>query len=230
MSNRKQLHRGGAMIEFMFLVPVWLPLLLGTLWLGSAMVRQLEVTQVVRDGGSLFSRGTDFSVAAGSNADNTALNSVLPNLAGDLGTVTSAGSGVFIFSTLVYVGNSVCASLGSAYGTAGSPGTHTSRCTNYGKFVFTQQYAVGNANLRSSAFGAPASADLDTTNSYKIDSATTYVTHSADASTFNLLPAPQELGSDGYQSGQSVYIVEAFFSGRGQPGYNQGGNYSYAVF
>jgi Flp pilus assembly protein TadG len=218
------------MLEFMLLTPVWVPLLLGTLWVGSAMVRQLEVTQVARDAASLFSRGTDFSVAAGSNSNVAPDNSVLPNLASDLGSLTTTGTGVFIFSTLTYVGNSVCASISSAYGTAGTPGSHTAQCTNYGKFVFTQQYTVGNSSLRSSNFGTPASADLDSSNKYKIDSTTTYVTHTADVSTFNLLPAPAEMGSDGYQSGQAVYLVEAYFSGGGETGYAQGGNYSYAVF
>jgi Flp pilus assembly protein TadG len=233
MRNPKRLNRGGAMVEFMMLTPIWLPLILGTLWIGSAMVRGLQVTEVARDAASMFCRGTDFSVAVGSNANNAEYNSILPNLASDLGTVTTTGNGVFIFSTLTYVGNSVCASLGSTYGTAptsGNAGSHTGSCTNYGKFVFTQQYLVGNTSLRSSTFGTPAAADLDSTNSYRIDSALTYVTHTADRSTFNLIPAPAELGSDGYQSGQPIYVVEAYFSGRGQAGYTSGGDYSYAVF
>ena len=57
-----------------------------------------------------------------------------------------------------------------------------------------------------------------------------YVTDTTYASTFNLLPAPQELGQDGYQSGQPVYVVETFFLGPGQKGYTQGGNYAYCVF
>jgi Flp pilus assembly protein TadG len=221
------------MVEFMLLVPVWLPLILGTLWIGSAMVRLLQVTQVARDADSMFSRGTDFSVAAGANADNPALNSVLPNVVSSLGTVTTTGTGVFIFSTLTYVGNSVCASLGPTYGTApsaGNAGSFTGLCTNHGYFVFTQQYVVGNSGLRSSRFGTPTAADLDAANSYKVDLPLTYVTHAGDRSTFNLLPAPAELGADGYQSGQPIYVVEAFFSGHGQAGYTQGGDYAYAVF
>ena len=47
---------------------------------------------------------------------------------------------------------------------------------------------------------------------------------------FNLLPVPQENGTDGYQSGQLVYVVEVLFTGAGQVGYTQGRNYAYAVF
>jgi hypothetical protein len=56
------------------------------------------------------------------------------------------------------------------------------------------------------------------------------VTHAGDVSTFNLLPAPKEDGTDGYQSGQPIYLVEVFFSGGGKVGYNIGGTYAYAVF
>jgi hypothetical protein len=57
-----------------------------------------------------------------------------------------------------------------------------------------------------------------------------YLTDTTDVSSFNLLPAPQENGQDGYQSGQPAYLVEVFFSGSGQKGYTQGGAYAYAVF
>jgi Flp pilus assembly protein TadG len=228
MRNRHT-NRGGAMIEFIFITPVWVSLLLGTMWIGSAMVRGLQVTQVARDAASMFCRGVDFSASTG-NANDT-----LTKLTQELGTITSSGTGVVIFSVLTYVGNGVCAQLGSTYGTAGNntpgnTGSHTGSCTNYGKFVFTQRYTVGNSGLRTSNFGAPATADPDSNNYYKITTLN-YVTHTTDVSTFNLLPAPHEDGTDGYQSGQSIYLVEAYFPvAGGQPGYTQGGTYAYAVF
>ena len=218
------------MVEFALLTPIWISLLLGTMWLGTAMVRELQVQQAARDLASMFCRAVDFSTGSGTSG-----NEILTDITQQLGTVTSTGTGVVIFSTLTYVGNSVCALAGSSYGTAGNgtpsnTGTHTSSCTNYGKFVFTQRYTQGNTNLRSSGFGSPLSADLDSSNMYKIDSVVTYVTHAGDVSTFNLLPAPKEDGTDGYQSGQPIYLVEVFFSGGGQVGYNIGGTYAYAVF
>ena len=218
------------MMEFMLLAPLWLPLLLGTLWIGSAMVWELEITEVARDAASLYSRGTDFSIAAGANSDVAADNAILPNLAVDLGTVGTSGNGVFIFSTVLYVGNSVCAGIDSTYGTAGTPGSHTNLCKNWGKFVFTQQYKVGNAGKLTSHFGTAPSGDLDATNSYKVDDAKTYVGDTADVSTFSLVPAPTEMGSDGYQSGQPIYLVEVYFTNRAEPGYTQGANYAYAVY
>lgn len=202
------------MLEFCLLTPVWLPLLLGTLWIGSAMIRGLQVTQVARDAASMFCRGVDFSTGAGTDSNN-----ILTKVTQELGTVTTSGTGVLIFSTLTYVGNSVCASAGPTYHDSSVPPQHTTACKNYGKFVFTQRYTVGNSSLRSSNFGTPAAADLDSTKQYTIP-ITKYVVNSTDLSTFNLLPAPLEDGTDGYQSGQPVYLVEAFF----------GGTYAFAVF
>ncbi len=174
----------------------------------------------------MFCRGIDFS---GTNPADTSRVDILPKLTQELGTITTSGTGVIIFSTLTYVGDSVCAMAGAAYHDTATPPHHTAACTNYGQFVFTQRYAVGNSGLRSSNFGAPDTADLNSAKQYTID-IVKYVTHSTAVSTFNLLPVPLEDGTDGYQSGQPIYVVEAFFSGTGQVGYTQGGSYAYAIF
>ena len=209
------------MMEFAFLMPVWVPLLLGTLWIGSAMVQGQQVTQMARDLASMYSRGVNFSSVGGTTSSAT-----LTEITQQVGALTSTGTGVVIFSTIIYVGNSVCASAGSTYGSL-SPLSHTAACKNYGKFVFTQQYTQGNTGLRSSNFGTPPSGDLDA--NYNI-STTNYLTDTSDVSTLNLLPVPQESGQDGFQSGQPAYLVEVYFSGSGQTGYTKGGTYAYAVF
>lgn len=224
MHSPKRSNRGGALLELTMLTPVWLTLLLGTMWYGAAMIQGLQITQVARDLASMFCRGVDFSTGVG-----TSSNQILTMVAQELGAVTASGNGVAIFSTVTYVGNSVCTAAGPAYHDNNVPPQHTAACTNYGKFVFTQRYTVGNTSLRSSNYGAPAAADLDSTKQYTIP-ITKYVTNTADVTNFNLLPVPQENGNDGYQSGQSAYLVEVYFSGRGQAGFNQGGTYAYALF
>ncbi len=209
------------MVEFSLLLPVIIPLILGTMWIGSTMVRGQQVTQMARDLASMYSRGVNFSSAGGSTS-----SAILTNITQQLGALTASGTGVVIFSTLTYVGNSVCASAGSTYGSI-SPLSHTAKCTNYGKYVFTQQYTQGNTNLQTSNFGTAPAGDMDSNFNIAL---TTYVTDSKDVSTFNLLPAPQENGTDGYQSGQPVYVVEVMFAGAVQAGYTQGSNYAYAVF
>jgi hypothetical protein len=213
------------MLELTMLTPVWLALILGTLWYGSAMVQGLQVTQIARDAASMFCRGVDFSTGSG-----TSSNQILTMVSQELGTLSSTGNGVIIFSTLTYVGNSVCAAAGPTYHDSSTPPQHTAACTNYGKFVFTQRYTVGNSSLRSSNYGSPASGDVDSTKQYKIP-ITKYVTNGADVTgNFNLLPTPLEDGTDGYQSGQPIYLVEVFYSGKGQAGYNQGGTYAYTLY
>jgi Flp pilus assembly protein TadG len=209
------------MMEFALLVPVIVPLILGTMWIGSTMVRGQQVTQMARDLASMYSRGVNFSSTGGSTS-----STILTDITQQLGALTASGTGVVVFSTLTYVGNSVCASAGSTYGSL-SPLSHTAKCSNYGKFVFTQQYTQGNTTLRTSNFGTAPAADMDSNFNIAL---TSYVTHASDVSTFNLLPVPQENGADGYQSGQPVYVVEVMFTGSGQAGYTQGSNYAYAVF
>ena len=212
------------MIEFALIIPVWLPLLLGTLWTGSTMIRGLQVTQAARDAASMFCRGVDFSTGTGTDSDN-----ILDKVTQDIGTLSGTGNGVMIFSTITYVGNNVCTAAGAAYHNSATPPQHTAACTNYGKFVFTQRYTVGHDGLRSSNFGSPTLADRDATKQYTIP-ISKYVTNINDVATFNLLPVPAENATDGYQSGQPIYVVEAYFSGPGQAGYTQGGSYAFAIF
>jgi hypothetical protein len=214
------------MVEFTMLVPVWLPLLIGTLWIGSSMIRGQQVTQMARDLASMYSRdSTNLNFAA---APTTSSNAVLDDITKQLGTLTSTGNGVVIFSTITYAGNSFCASGGSTYGATTPSLSHTGNCTNYGHFVFTQQYVQGNTSLLTSRFGTPPASDMDA--NYNV-STVTALTDTADVSTFNLIsPVPQENGSDGYQSGQPIYVVEVYFQSQGLAGYTKGGDYAYAVF
>ncbi len=210
------------MIEFTLIVPFWCTLLLGTFWCGTAMVRGLVVNEVARDLDSMWSRSTDFS-ATGAGGSNTILTSITQSL----GTVTPTGTGVVWFTRLTYVGKSVCAGISPTYGVFTPTLTaYNPPCTNLGQFVITQQYSQGNTSLRSSAFGTAPVALLDASNDYEVDSAVTYATTATLVSNFNLLPKPQEAGADGYQSGNPIYVVEAYFTGTGP----QGGVYGYAIF
>ena len=113
MRHRQPGNRGGSMIEFTLLVPVWLPLLIGTMWIGSAMIRGQQTSQMARDLASMYSRGVNFSTAGGS-----ASNETLTKITQQLGTLTASGNGVIYFSTITYSGNSFCTSAGNpTYGT-----------------------------------------------------------------------------------------------------------------
>jgi Flp pilus assembly protein TadG len=225
MRHRKRKNRGGAMVEFALLCPVWLTLLLGTMWYGTAMIRGLMVTQTARDLASMYCRAVDFSATDA----NSAQVNILPKLVRELGTITTTGgTGVAIFSQLTYVGADICKMAGVPTYSDGV--TPTGNCKNWQKFVFTQRYTVGTASLLASILGNPASGDPDSTKQYKIP-LTTYVSNAADAlsTNFNLLPNP-DTHPGGYKSGQPVYVVEVFFPGTSSPGYGGGHAYAYAIF
>jgi hypothetical protein len=222
------------MVEFTMLIPIWVPLLLGTMWLGSSMVRGQQINQMARDLASMYSRGIDFAPAGG-----TASSAMLSQITAQLGTLTASGNGVVIFSRLTYVGKNVCIAAGFVNGDGSA---NTGACPNYGKFVFTQRYTQGNTSLFSSNYGDPNPADVVSTQDYRIyesyepNPSQTYVSDTADVSTnftnWQVLPAPLEQtpNTDGYQSGEPIYVVEVFFQSSALARYTSGGDYAYAIF
>ena len=225
MRNRKPTIRGGSMVEFTMLIPIWLPLLVGTLWLGSSMVRNQQVTQMARDLASMYSRGTNFSSST-ANQLSAQSSAILTQVTQQIGTVTATGDTEVIFTTLTYVGKSVCASTSPPDVDAGG---NPSGCPNYTHFVFTQQYAQGNTSLLTSNFGTP-SGPLDTSSNVALAD---YVALSGNqCNKFTAIPKPleQNPNTDGYQSGQPIYIVEVMIKKTGLAGYTQGGDYAYAIF
>lgn len=211
-------RRGGSSIEFAFLLLLWTPLVTGTLVIGSRLIRGLQTTQVARDAGHMYGRGVDFSLAGPQQ--------MLRNLASELGTLTSSGTGVVILSTVTYVGRSMCKQAG--YADNSTPPIPTGSCTNYKHFVFTHRWVVGKSALKTSAFGTPTVGVSSTTGFISLDNSVTKTANRADA--FTLLPKPAEDGTDGYQAGSPVYLVEAFFTAPKMFTYGQSGTYAYSVF
>jgi hypothetical protein len=204
------------MVEFVLLVPVWMPLLIGTWFIGFAMLRQQQSVQMARDLGSMYSRGVDFAPNASTMSSET-----LTAVTQAAGQVSTGGNSGAMFSTIEYVGIPVCTAAG--YVNAGVP---TAACINYGKWVFTQQYYVGPAGLLVSNFGTP-SGPFDTNYYILLDD---YVTKPGNVATFGLIPKPADAGTDGYQSGKPVYIVELSIPGPKLAGYVGGDIYAYSVF
>lgn len=224
MSRDRQTQRGAAGVEFALLTCFWVPLLLGTLVIGSRLIRASQTVQVARDAGHMYARGVDFSL--------TGNQAMVVRLAKELGMAANGanppGDGVVILSTLTYIGRYQCKALGFA-DSATPPNPDLSRCINYDHFVFTHRVTIGNPSLRSSSFGAPP-ASLVNSSGYIAN--TDYVTKtSLRADAFNLLPKPKEDGSDGFQAGQFAYVVEAYFTAPDFPGFmTGGGTYATALF
>jgi hypothetical protein len=88
-------RRGSTLIEFVLAGSfIFVPLLVGTMAVGMAMIRSIQVTALNRDAGHMFSQGIDFSQAANQN--------LLNNISGDLNL--TGGNGVVILSEIVATG------------------------------------------------------------------------------------------------------------------------------
>jgi len=149
MSRKERLNsreRGSVMIEFTLATSLFLvPLLLGTMVIGQNLIREIEVTQVCRDAGHMYSYGVDFSQSANQN--------LLVNLAQGLSFQTSGGNGVVILSTVTFIGPNDCV--------AGGYQPNGSSCANLNQTVFTRRIVVGNASVKASAFGTPSAGLID---------------------------------------------------------------------
>ena len=185
IQKSRELQRGSAMVEFVLCFAlIWLPLFMGTLVLGFNLIRELQVTQLCRDGGHMYAYQTDFSQSSS--------QMLLANLAPILnmkvdGTV---GQTVTIFSTIVYVDKPLCAT-----------GSKNQTCSNLNKWVFTRQIVVGkSAVTHASGFGTPP------VNAVGGDVAPTdYLTNSAAVATgfSSLFPLIQS-------SSQPAYVAETW--------------------
>jgi len=211
---RKKKH-GGAVIEFFLLFPFLASLIIGTLYYGTQLVKELELQQVARDTASMSARGTNFYTAAGNTpSQNQQIISRLGRELGwpETGGLLSTSKGVVYVSTIIYL-DSTC---------NGS----TAACSNKGNWVFLRSVAFGNTGLHGSNFGATPSCIpgcYDTTNDGSIKSSYVLNDASTKVTNFNFLGTPAT-GTPGFQPGQPAFLVEV----AGVTGPWNGGSISYA--
>lgn len=197
-------RKGGAAIEFAFVMLTLIPLLLGSGAVGVNMVRTLQTIQLARDAGHMYAGGIDF----GQPGNKTVLLQVGSGLG--LSTNTSTSSSVVTLSALTYVDQSQCAAVG-AVDTSGNP---TAACTNYKKWVFTQRIQIGNPALQIYGMGSPLTSGPDpvTVNATtgKI-SQTDYVKHAGAVANFTGVNPYTVVNNvvSGLPSGRMLYIAEA---------------------
>jgi hypothetical protein len=207
---RKTETRGTSVIEFALIFPFLVSLILGTLYYGTQLCKELELQQVARDTASMCARGTNFNTSA-----NQAIVSRLGQELGwpNTGGLLSSSPGVVYVSTIQYL-DSTCNGLAGG-------------CANAGNWVFVRSVAFGNTNLHKSNFGAPpacvpgcydANQNDSTINSNDIlNNSQTRVKN------FNYLGTPSTSAA-GFQPGQPAFLVEA----AGVTGPWNGGTVSYA--
>jgi hypothetical protein len=111
------------MIEFCLSAVLWTTVLMGLSTVGLNLIRALQVEQICRDAGRIYSSGLDFTLTANQN--------LLLMLATGQNITATGGNGIFIFSTVEYIDTPQCTAGGFA-GNAGS-------CPNLGQYVFIQR-------------------------------------------------------------------------------------------
>jgi len=174
------------MIEFCLSVALWMTILMGLATVGINLIRALQVEQVCRDAGRLYSAGLDFTQSGNQN--------LLILLATGLNVTTSGGNGVFVFSTVEYIDTAQC--------TAGGLQANGTSCPNLGQNVVIQRVVVGNSGLYTSTFGTPPAAIIGTGGNI---SSSNYLSNtSARASGFGSVIA--------MTGGQLAYLTETYFS------------------
>jgi len=193
-ARRRARQSGQEIIEFGLVTLLYVPLLLGTFVTGMNLIRNIEVTHVCRDLGNMYIHGADFSTWAMQNqaarlAVGLGLN-VGSSFAGNQNTNnTATGRGVVIVSQVTFVGTPSC--------TAALPAS----CTNQNQYVFTQRIVFGNAGLRTSNYGSPTGAVINSAGVVQ-NPVTDFAARATNFST-NLQTQLND--------GQFIYIVEVYF-------------------
>src|SRR5271169_5826550 len=139
-------ERGSTMIEFILVSSMFLvPLLVGIFTYGFAVLRSVEVVQITRDVGHMYSRGVDFSTQANQNLLSGQLSNGL-NIAANSGNVTggSTGYGIIVLSTFTSV-------------------AATCSCTNSGHIVVMRRIIIGNNTNYTTPYGSPNSGLITST-------------------------------------------------------------------
>ncbi len=140
--RRKSREKGNVYIEFVLVASFFfVPLILGMITVGIAVLRNYQVNQLTRDAGHMMAKGVDFSQQANQNlvANNLANGLSLQANSGNV-TGTNTGNGELVLTTFE--------SLTSACG-----------CSNAGHVVVVRRIVIGNNTLYTSPFGAPTSLD-----------------------------------------------------------------------
>jgi hypothetical protein len=200
--QRRRRQRGNELIEFALVATFLLPLLFGTVVVGLNLGRSIQVTQVSRDAGHMYSREVDFS--------DPANQAIIERLAQGLNIHTTGGTGVVILSTIEFIGTAQCSAAGLT----------TGQCTNLNYPVITNRIVIGNAGARASSFGTP-NPELIGSNG----NVSNFLTNtSARANGFGTVLA--------MQAGDVAYLSEVYVpsSDYGLPGYQTTGVYCKTVF
>jgi Flp pilus assembly protein TadG len=139
---RKRNEKGNAYIEFVLVASFFfVPVILGLITVGIAVLRNYQVNQLTRDVGHMMAKGVDFSRQANQNlvandlANGLSLQANNGNVSG-----STSGNGALVLSTFESL-------------------TSSCSCVNAGHVVVISRIVIGNNTLYTSPFGSPAAID-----------------------------------------------------------------------
>ncbi len=138
--SRKRKEKGNVYIEFVLVASFFfVPVILGLITIGIAVLRNYQVNQLTRDVGHMMAKGVDFSQQANQNLVANDLATGL-SLTANSGNVTGSttGNGEVVLSTFESL-------------------TASCSCVNAGHVVLIDRIVIGNNTLYNSQFGSPAS-------------------------------------------------------------------------
>jgi hypothetical protein len=202
MHNPKRSRQSGSTImELAIVLPFISLTFLGTTGLGIMLGRYVQVAQVTRDIGHMYSDGVDFT-------QSVPRNIVTQKLALGTGMTDTGGNGVIMLSKVTTVYQQDCT----------ASGYNASQCANANLVVFTNRITIGKATLRASAFGTPDSSILDSegniSNSIYMQNTNSSV-RTTDFETLYDDAVQRATGSapspPAMPQGQVLYVVEGYF-------------------
>ena len=201
--SRARNQRGNEIIEFALIAVLLVPTFLWVFINGMNLVRFNQSTEINRDLGSLYIKGTDFSTyppqqLAVRLAQGYGLT--VSSFTGNQHTNNSgSGNGYVVFSQIMYVGST------SGHTCQGA----SPSCVNANSYVYLQRIDFGNAGLQfngvtvaSKLGGNVGSATINTSGLVQ-----NYLTDPNTVATSmpSLVPST-------YADGQVAYVVETFFA------------------
>jgi hypothetical protein len=208
----KSRQKGNSILEFAVVAPFMVMSLLGVVSVGLTLRQAVQVNQVARDTGHMFFDGVDFSQTTNQNIVGRLAYGM--GLASDaLGDINTSGNGVVILTQVIEVGANEC--------TMANLAANSSACPNLNSLVIEKRIVIGNSSLRTSAFGTPTAAliqsDGSITPANYCTNASVKVTVTSPATTLNL-------AVDQYS-----FIVESYFTTPSLTGFLGNSAYSYVM-
>jgi hypothetical protein len=199
-------------LEFAIVAPFLVISLLGVVGIGLTLSRAVQVNQLTRDTGHMFFDGVDFSQTVNQNIVGRLSNGM--GLASNtLGNINTSGNGVVILTQVIEVGANEC--------TMANLAANTSACPNLGQLVIEKRIVIGNSSLRTSSFGTPTAALIQS------DGSITPANYCTDSSV--QVPSTSAATSLSLAADQYAFLVESYFVTPSLTGFLGNSAYSFVM-